>query len=261
MIYRDKNEYIVTHDGDGGDSANRAGLHTLFAPRPMYHGLTRYEVWEPGYGQKTPANMEAVRCGKPSGLLTRHPLQTPWNNPKNFTRDQLIPFVAGCHRAREYALVRRVFWRHARRLFFCQNSERDYPGTKKSLFPQYYKAGARFDDKTIIQKDGWVWKPNFADILAPHDIWHLILCGRIWYLYWLAPLGFASLLISLWFHCRYNKGNDEGQIISLCEIAGEWFKRKYKQWRTGWQTKLETYWNGWRKEQSLCSMIIYGMEK
>jgi len=239
MIYRDSDSFIVTHDGDGGDSANRAGLHVLFAPRPMYHGLDRYEVgW---------------------GLLTRHPKQTPWNNPKNFARDQLIPFVAGCWRAREYALVRRVFWRHASRLFFCQNFERDYPGTKKSLFPQYYRKGDRFDDKTIIEKDGWVWRPNFADFLAPHDIWHLILCGHIWYLYWLAPLGFSSLILSLWFHCRFNRGNDEGQIISLCKVAG--VLELYKKWRLDWRERLKAYWCTWRKEETLYDMVAYGMEK
>lgn len=65
MIYKDSNGFPVDQTMDGGDSAVRAGILAL-CNHPQKYGIdyNRYEV-----------NF--------SGHFTRHPIQEPWNNPKN----------------------------------------------------------------------------------------------------------------------------------------------------------------------------------
>lgn len=233
MIYRDEHGYIVTHDGDGGDSANRAGLHALCTPsNAMTAKLRGYEV-QPG-------------------ILTRHPLQYPWDNPWNFTRDQLLPFVAGCWKQRHWGIARRVFWAHAKRLFFCQNFERDAPGTTKYPWPHEVQPNkwGKYEERSF----------DFADILMPNDIGHLILCGRMWYLYWLLPVTHCFLLFAVVGHCLWHKSDDETQIIAECIVAGAPFVRLYKRLKPTWRESLQRYWCGWREEQTLCSMIIWEVE-
>ena len=92
MIDRDAAGFPVDETGDGGDSAMRHGMLCVFE-RVTQHPYTMlgYEVNE-------------------SGWLKRHPTQEPWNNPKNFTRDQLIPAITGAYAMGETKLCRRVLY-------------------------------------------------------------------------------------------------------------------------------------------------------
>lgn len=268
MIRLDKNDIIVdTFGGDGGDSANRMGLAALFNLRNKRENLSQFEI-NPGYG-------------------TRHPKEAPWNNRKNFTRDQLIPYTAGLWKQRQYDVVRRIFWAHAKRFFLCQNFERDHFGSKKYLWPHEFFKDSIPTTKTVLKKFNWKSfrfeqtylrglegglhngkkikieekTADFADLLGPNDIWHLVLAGRMWYFYWAAPLGYLFTWLAILGHCRTNKGDDEGQIIAQAKVAGEWFVKLYVQKRENWKQRLIHYWETYRSMGEFSDAIIENLEK
>lgn len=202
---------ILDKNGDGGDSANRCGLVSTFMPITCID-LLKFEK---------------------NGICVRHPNQTPWNNPKNFSRDQLIPLMSGLSEKHQYETARRIFWAHARRFFFCQNFERDVPGSTKYPWPHTF-----VNDKG--EKETRLF--DFADPLFPGDIWHMIKCARIYWLYWFAILGLPWFMIELKTFCRWNPGDDEGQMTCKCKKQGEWALRLYAKWRDNWDRKLWDYW-------------------
>jgi len=106
----DKYGLIVDMTGDGGDSCN-------FTCTAIALG------WEP------PLN--AVTLFWNNGAPVRHPFQSPWDNPKNFTRDQAIPLMWALapHRIQEFL---------SRNPWFFPNFERDYPGTAKKPWPHKF---------------------------------------------------------------------------------------------------------------------------
>lgn len=216
---------------DGGDSANRAGLLAIAGDEQLLF-VTR--------GQ------ELLNLYHKGGICVRHPSQVPWNNPKNFTRDQLLPLTAGLYAQRRYSEVRDIFWAHAKRFFFCQNSERDVVGSTKYPWPHSF-----INDKGVKETRMF----DFADPLWPNDIWHLIKAGRMWYLYWFAIIGIPCFLFALGSHCEFYKGDDEGQMIAACYIQGPWALRMYRTHRKGWISKLESYWNGWRNQPEISSAL------
>ncbi|MBC7371257.1 MAG: hypothetical protein H7326_06820 [Bdellovibrionaceae bacterium] len=226
MLLRDQKGYLLdNHAGDGGDSANRAGLSELF-----------------GLAAEPLADYEIGLTGK----LVRHPSQFPWNNPKNFTRDQLIPFAAGLWQSHQTALARRIFWSRARRLFFSQSTERDIPGSKKFPWPhQFINDGGQLETRRF----------DFADPLMPDAIWHLILCARLKPLYWFGLIGAPWLFLSVVGHCLLSKSDDEGQIIAQAVVGGRGFIKLYKKLKPDWQDSLERYWCGWRNMPEMAQAI------
>ena len=204
MIYLDDSGYPLSQGLDGGDSAVRAGILVMTNPETPL-SLIPYEN---------------------KGLLTRHPEQFPWNNPNNFTRDQLIPMLAGLYARSqtgyflsEYyqALIKRVFKTHAKRLFFSQSIERDKPGSTKRLWPHdFYKDSNPVSttypcklnlktlssfEKTIPVKfdmDGNDYPVesrvfDYRDPLLPNHMWCLIKTSKTYCLYPLALIGIPFL--------------------------------------------------------------------
>lgn len=170
---------------NGGDSCNRTYEWILLSYVMAKEIPFQSMVNMPG----TIAILEkANQRLKADGRVTRHPTQIPWNNPNNLSRDQAIPYtiVNGLLNRAELHNFMVEKWK---RLGFYPNIDRDYPGTTKSIFPQYWKAGQRFDDRTIIEKDGWIWKPNYRDISDPSDWAMDIRALKLWFLYPLVMLG------------------------------------------------------------------------
>lgn len=234
MIYLDDDHIPVDHTGDGGDSANRLGLMVAF-------GIYPFEI-----SKIDPITIFDLFEISRSGILMRHPFQVPWCNWKNFSRDQLIPFVAGLNKAGKIEAARRIFWSHAKRLFFCQNIERDVAGSTKHPYPHEY-----VDDKGVRVKKLF----DYRDPLLPHDISHLIRCARIWWLYWFLPVGYLFLIIAIWFHCKYDTSDDEGQILCEALIAGPWAVKLYLKWKPEFMKSLDKYWSGWRQQQEIATRL------
>lgn len=219
MIYRDKFGYPVDETGDGGDSAVRAGILGLFSDDPI----------------TTICNYEA----KP-GLLVRHPTQYPWQNPWNFSRDQMMCLVS----ALPPKVVRRVLWATLRRFCCAQNYERDHPGTTKYPWPH------RVDGK---------WRAfDFADPLLPQHIGHLIVCARV---YWLYPFLIVSWPL-LYLSCLWNSTNvktEQNQLICMVKKAGPWWVKVYKRHNVVWKLQTRYYWAS-RGEEQYSDLIQRGME-
>jgi len=202
---------LITMDsGDGGDSAHFTGLYTIT-------------------GQETNISL----CMTPAGPV-RHPHQFPWNNPLNFSRDQMMPFVAGLHAMGHIDICQDVLALTKQRNFFAPNIERDAPGTRKYPWPHYAHRQAG------VSK--WVWF-DFADPLLPHHIAALYVASLE-----PRPVGIdqaarVSLILEL-VSIKLSKNDDIGAILATCFILNE--VKLFKTIVNDWQKRLDSYCLGWR---------------
>ena len=194
---------------DFGDSSNRTALYYL----KNKQGFT---------------NLAHLVDG---GLCKRH-REEPYNNPNTFSRDQLIPFVMGLYEADLKVTARAVFWSHAKRFFFCQNT--------------YSLAGTG---------------PKLPDILAPDHVWHLILCAKIRWLYAFGILGYPFLLLQIIWSAKIKTWDEQNQIISQLIIAGKPFIKLYKWLHPNYKKAIYQYWDGWRDQKEIAENIINRLEK
>ena len=228
MIF--KNEYPRENGStDFMDSARLSGLLCVFHPSPLNWFLTDY-VSHDGI---------CLRCPEGSAAET---------NPNNFSRDQMIPLISGLY-AKEYTdRIWSIFYAHAKRAFFCQNIDRDLPGSTKYPWPHSY----------IDDRGEKVFKVfDYRDLLLPHDIAMLIVAARIYWLYIFIPIGWVSLLLALAFN-YFSKDAEQNQIICICKVLG--FVRLYKWMTPDWKERTHKYWGGWRDEPLMAHLIIGGLE-
>lgn len=234
---RDFAGYFLDKNGDAGDSCRAAGLWELFGGTDSQ--LLAYTYKQEGvYG-------------------VRHPFTKPWNNHKNQSRDQEICRMAGLWKmntptSRKQA--RNSFWAHARRLFFCNNFERDYVGSKKYPFPHSF-----INDKGVKELR-WF---DFADPLFLHHILHFIFCSRIYPLYIFAPIGWVFILPSVLFPDT-KLDTEINQQIAVLEVYGKFWKRIYKKRNPKWIEQTLYYWVSGKRKRNQAEMaerIIGGFSK
>jgi hypothetical protein len=303
MIYQDEFGFPVDQTGDGGDSAVRAGILSLFGNAPSKHlpTLTSGDSSTGNSGSYLEASNERIRIEayENNGVCVRcpSPTQSPWNSPLNFSRDQLIPLASGL----PAAAARRVFWSHAKRLFFCQNIERDKPGSRKHLWPHQFWKDSNPTTKTIRMQPQWrklgmernfhhqqddETKPktqinrndqkenqssadrqnhqieerwfDYRDILMPDHIWHLILCAKLWPLYWFGLLGIPWLALSILGH-RLSRHREHNQLICQCKVQGHWAIKLFQKLNPTWKEDLKNYWNS-RNEPEYAELIIQNID-
>lgn len=225
MIKRDEHKIICQHNPndpsymEGGDSARSTGMMALFGSKLDQQLLEWFE--------------------KPykSGLLSRHPFQY---GTDDFTRDQLLPMMAGLSEAQETALARRVFWAHAKRLFMCQNYMEQFPSLD---------GGLKRKDK------GWFGR----DPLSPSHVGFIILCARLWYLYPFLLIAYPWFILDCYFATKVRPRVEQNQTIAMAKVfklLGLWTK-----WHPNWRGSLIEYWGGWRDQKALGEFIIQGIEK
>lgn len=218
MIYLDDKGYPVDQTKDGGDSAVRHGILSLC-------------------GVATKSN-EAYEYGENTGMIVRHPNQVPWNNPKNFSRDQLMVFVGGLKASQSPRIAPQVFYAHLKRFFFAQNFERDHVGTTKYPWPHKVDGKWRLFD--------------FADPLLPNHIGAIILSGRVRWTYPFLLLAYPWHLFSLLFH-SLGSHHEENQMIAECYIYGT--LKVYKRIHKKWKEVSEEYWKK-RNEIEYHDMLV-----
>jgi len=192
---------------EGGDSARSTGIMALCNSVIDQYNLPMFE--------------------KPfeSGMLCRHPTQY---GTGDFTRDQLIPFLAGCWKAKQFELAKRVFWAHAKRLFFCQNQYEQFTGKDK----------------------GWFGR----DPLGPQHIGFMILCARIYWLYPLLIFCFPVMLLDLVWATKVRPDMEQNQMIAMCFVWDlVWL---YIFMHKSWQQETMKYWGKWRGQNEIGELII-----
>lgn len=197
---------------DWMDSACLAGLMATFDHPEMDRlTLSRYAVND---------GFEAVRC-------PLDPTGNPSDNPKNFTRDQLIPLVAGMSRKDLPVICLRLYDAAQRRRYRAQNTEADVPGSVKKF-------------------------PNGADILTPSHMNHLRVCagysptliGRLW------------LMADIAFHSLFTPMNEPNQIMAMCQVAGPFYVRMLRKMNGKLDAAIREYWSGWRGEPEFAEFLI-----
>ena len=124
--------------------------------------------------------------------FVRHPFQIPWNVKSNFSRDQLIPLLSGCK----------------------ANIEKDYAAgyVKECLSNAFSRATFKYFPLFGICQN--------KDFLAPDTIWHWILCGKMKWLYWYAPLGYLWQILHIIFMTRVTPKHEQNQTICLAYTSG-----------------------------------------
>lgn len=162
------------------------------------------------------------------GLCVRHPYQPRWSDFRNFSRDQLILLVAGLLAAGYYFIVRKIFWSRFRSFFFCQNTHTN-DGLKKKF-------------------------PDGADILSPDVIWHMILCGRMWYLYWFFPVGILFQFLVLLFNCFVTPWREQNQTFALMSVSG--LLPLYLRLHPDFEKAMKDYWCKWRSQEEVFEKIM-----
>lgn len=214
MLKRDKNGFICQHDPndpnymDGGDTARITGLMALLDSMPDQLLLPQFEV--------------------SPGEYTRHPRQAPWNNPGNFTRDQLTCYVAGLWKAGRHDIAKRALYGVLKRGLRAQNVEKDYPGTKKTF-------------------------PDGADFIGPDVLWHLILCAKAYHLYIFAPIGYFFQFLSLLYNVTLGADKEQNQFYCMARVSG--LEKLYKALYPNFNKNMESYWGGWRDQMEVASEI------
>lgn len=136
----------------------------------------------------------------------RHPDQIPWQNYKNFSRDQAIPLIC----LLPAFLLKHFLWSCARRGFFLPNIERDYPGTTKHPYPHYIPAS----DKGP-KEFRWF---DYADPCLPDFIGLMIIRGKIWWLYPFLPVSFVWCFLSILgftFSSRWQGNHDFKELFLI----------------------------------------------
>jgi hypothetical protein len=219
MIFKDEQGFPLNETLDGMDSAMRCGIQYTFfnSVDPI---ASRYEI--------------------SPGILVRHPVQIPANNPKNFTRDQMMCLVT----ALQPNVAKRVFWKTIKRFCFAQNTERDYVGTTKYPFPHIMNGGDPKDNGKLRMFD-------MVDPLFPHHIGHIARCTDSLLYYPIFLLGVPLLLLS----CYFNKGGEQNQLQCMVKRAGPLFVKLYKKYNPSWKEHTRQYWDS-KNEPEYADAII-----
>lgn len=194
-----------TGASDHMDSCRSAGLMATFS-HPQAPDMRKYLI-----------NSEGVR----------HPVEFPANNPKNFTRDQLMPLAAGLHQQGYNEEVLVLYKAAKARWYRAQDTEADVPGSTKKF-------------------------PNGADLLSPSHMNHLRICsgqkplllGKIW------------ILIDILSNALLPTQNEPNQLMTMCEVAGPFYIKMWRKLNPKLNDQIVSYWAGWRDESEFAQFLI-----
>jgi hypothetical protein len=195
---------------DFGDSAHKTGILAFCNSEIDKQHLPQYEVQ--------------------SGIMVRHPSQPPWNWWKNCSRDQLLAYSAGCWRAKQYDIVKRLLDQHEKRINAlgfpsCQNSDDNCPQTEK------------FIEGTNI--------PLGGDILDPTHIMFLRICSGDSNAY-LDPLAQFALQIAIEATDK-DVTLEKNQLILQAIVCGR--LDLYVQVHDNYKENIRYYWKSKRQAQ------------
>lgn len=211
---RDGDGIVVSTEGsDGGDSSHRTGFLAFCGSRADADLLPMFEK-EPGKG-------------------VRHPKQGPpafndrwWNDPDNFTRDQLVAYAAGCWRSGRTDIVRRLLSKVVERGFRAQNIHKDAPD---------------------------VPSPSGPDIIGPHVLMYLNVCAGLPFAAW-DPLGQAILQLDIEFAQTQPVNDYEiNQLALQAIVCGR--LDYFVTWIPDYKERFDYYWSVRRPMSQVSDLI------
>lgn len=157
----------------GGDSSRSTGTMAVFGSLADKMVITKHYLGD--------------------GLMCRNPYQKKWNDPKNFSRDQTIPLVAGFAICKDDHILKEIFYAHLQRFFFCQN----------------------------------------LDLSTPALILQMILGARLKSWYWFYPIGMGWHLLEIVWNTKVMPWNEKNQIMCQCKQFGteNIYKKLHPAWK------------------------------
>lgn len=169
------------------------------------------------------------------GTCYRYPFVDPaWplasNNPKNVTRDQIVPLAAAYYKLQWYAKgydILAVARSSGTLIKRAQNTEADVPGSTKKF-------------------------PNGADVYSPSHMNHFRICAR-------QPrslLGSLWLIMDLTFHALFTPMREPNQILAMAMTAGPAYVKYFRFINRRLNDSIRDYWSGWRGESELAEHMI-----
>lgn len=218
MIYKDELGLVVDSTGDAGDSCNFTCGYWLIGP-----------------GSERPRPGIFFNKGKP----IRHPLQKPWNNPKNFTRDQAIPLTPFLSSTQ----ARLMFWNIVKRFGFMPNTERDIPGSTKYPWPRKV-----YDPAT--GKTEWRYF-DFADFSGPAYLGSLVLQARLWPIYPLVAIGWTETLLKILLTARTKTLQDDTRQLYTLSLGYGLNNVLEALHPYGVGVAAQAYWSNWRSQPEM----------
>lgn len=216
MIYRDQDGFLTDETIDGMDSCIREAMLTIFNPKHE----TKIEQY--------------VK----NGTCFRHPgPKMPQGNPKNFSKDQLLPLMAALYTIHRTDLNKQITIKRAKRLFFCQNTERDLPGSTKYPWPHVMKNGDQKDNGKLRLFD-------FADpLFLPDYLMFFFKASNMRLLYYLtAPLGLLFLVLKIIWGNKNLKENNQ-MLCVLRVLDYQDLTNLYEQMNPDWYEATKLYWH------------------
>lgn len=202
---------------DFADSARLAGIMMVF-DHPEMNGLKLAQYIVNGdQGVRYP-------YVDPTGNLSS-------NNPKNFTRDQLMCLSAGLAVAGRKDLCLLLLKAAEERNCRAQNVEKDVIGSVKT--------GA----------DG-------ADLLSPSHMNHLRICAGV------KPklLGKLFLVADICWNSVFARMEEPNQLMCMCKTAGSFYVKLLRTLNSKLDAAITHYWAGWRGEPELAKLMIKGFQ-
>lgn len=149
------------------------------------------------------------------GRFTRHP---DYKNTKDFSRDQLVPLVAG-------------------------------------MYAKRFQVTGNYVINTVDHD--WWFAPN-DDFLSPSVRNHIALCacdGRAGSLQ-VSRLGYFWLKLDILWNAYISPLDEPNQLICMIVRAGPEYVRMWLKHNKSWREAITTYWTGWRGENELAVRII-----
>lgn len=212
---RDEYGIIVQHDilnpayGDGGDSCNRSGIMALCGSKQDQKLLTKFYLG--------------------NGYCVRHPTQLPHNTANTFSRDQVIPYLAGLYKAKLHKTANAILKRIVNNKCFMSNTH-FHPSLVKKEFP------------------------NAPDFCHPGVIWHFILCAKAYRLYWLAPIGYFFQALDLLWSCYVKPFAEQNQSFCMFYVSG--LLPLYLKLHPDFDKAMSEYWSKWRDQKEIYEIIV-----
>ena len=196
---------------DFGDSSRLAGVMAL-VNHPDTPDLSLYVIEKDG-----------------QSLGVRFPLEDLFNpgsnNPLNFTRDQLLPLMAGLHKQGQQNVNKRLLDGIVSRGWRAQNIERWEPGSEKR-HADIFSPSARL---AIVKSAGV--KPSPALFIT----------------------GYSFLLLDVLWASIMPKKFEINQTIAVAYLLG---LLPIIRLIPDFKEKLTYYWGGWRNEPELAQQLI-----
>jgi hypothetical protein len=212
MIFDDLGLPKVQGADDKMDSAMLAGVMATFSYPTFPKEICCKYIIQTGLGE-----FQAVR----------HPVESPANNPKNFSRDQLVCLATGLYFAGRIDLCTILYVNAKNNGWRAQNVESDVPGSAKKF-------------------------PDGSDWLSPSVRNHLRICAGA------KPslIGKAMFFIDLLWACFVDSKHETNQLICMAMVTHPWHMRFLRKFHKDLKANIINYWCNWRKENALANVII-----